>query len=101
MDKNLVLAERGEEFLILSRDVLVGIQSRLDQAAVFLEKDDQELAGARADYAALDGDAAVLREKWAEKIRMLPKNTAATMPGRSAATRPKRPLPRRARGRRS
>lgn len=72
MDKNLALAERGEDFLILSRDVLVGIQSRLDQAAVFLEKDDQELAGARADYAALDRDAAVLREKWAEKIRMLP-----------------------------
>ena len=72
MAENLSKAERGEDFIILSRDVLVGIQSRLDQAAVFLKKDDQELAGARSDYDVLDRDGAVLREKRAEKILMLP-----------------------------
>ena len=70
--ENLPKAERGEDFNILSRDVLLGIRNSLDQAAVFLPGDDPGLAGARSDYARLEKDGALLREKRVEKIRMLP-----------------------------
>lgn len=70
--ENLPKAERGEEFNILSRDVLLRIQNSLDQAAVFLPEDDPDLAGARADYTRLEKEGALLREKRVEKIRLLP-----------------------------
>lgn len=70
--ENLPKAERGEDFNILTRDVLVRIQNAIDQAAVFLPEDDQGLAASRAGLGELEKDAAVLREKRVEKIRMLP-----------------------------
>jgi len=70
--ENLPKAERGEEFNILSRDVLLRIQNSLDQAAVFLPENDSGLAGARADYARLEEEGTLLREKRVEKIRLLP-----------------------------
>jgi hypothetical protein len=70
--ENLPMAERGEDFNILTRDVLVRIKNSIDQAAVFLPEDDQGLAASRAGLGKLEKDAAVLREKRVEKIRMLP-----------------------------
>jgi hypothetical protein len=76
--ENLPKAERGEDFNLLSRDVLLGIRNSLDQAAVFLPKDNPGLAGARADYARLDEEGALLREKRVEKIRMMPEKFGGT-----------------------
>jgi len=70
--ENLPKAERGEDFNILTRDVLVRIKNSIDQAAVFLPEDDQGLAVSRAGLGELEKDAAVLRERRVEKIRMLP-----------------------------
>jgi len=70
--QNLPKAESGEDFNILTRDVLVRIQNSIDQASVFLPPDDQGLAASRAGLGELEKDAAVLREKRVEKTRMLP-----------------------------
>lgn len=74
MDKNLPAAEKGEEFVVMSRDVLAGIKSRIDQAAVFLPESDQPLAEARADLEKLGKDADVLAGKRVEKTVMAPEN---------------------------
>ena len=74
MDKNLPAAERGEEFVVMSRDVLAGIKSRIDQAAVFLPAGDQPLAEAKTDLEKLGKDADVLAGKRMEKTVMAPEN---------------------------
>ncbi|MBL3539351.1 hypothetical protein [Aminivibrio sp.] len=69
--ENLPKAERGEDFNILSRDVLLRIQNSLDQAAVFLPKDDPDLVETRTGFARLEEEGTLLREKRVEKTRLL------------------------------